>query len=163
MVRQHPEFELHGINDSLKKRNIPGRRGFNIKDFKINGNVSFHEQQGVHRSLGLYLYKVGSLGQVVGSSVMTSSCLLDLTQRLLKDPTDATETSVLVWTGQRVQKVAEGCGVYVDLRLTLAVLCTASSSANQRWLLLLTQPNMLNWGSAWSSQQQWRRVPEYVL
>lgn len=81
---------------------------------------------------------------MVGSSVMTSSCLLDLTQRLLKDPTDTTETSVLVWTGQRVQKVAEGCGVYVDLRLTLVVLCTASSSANQRWLLLLTQPNMLN-------------------
>lgn len=83
MLRQHPEFELHSIDDSLKKRNIPGRRGYNIKDFKINGNVSFYKQRGVLRELGLYLFKVVSLRQVLGSSVMTRSCLLDLRQQLL--------------------------------------------------------------------------------
>lgn len=98
MVRQHPEFELHDISESLKKRNIPGRRRFNIKDFKRNGNVSFYKQRGVHGERGLYLYKVVSLGQVLRSSVRTSSCLLDLAQQLLQDQTDATEASVLVWT-----------------------------------------------------------------
>lgn len=116
MVRQHPEFELHGISDSLKKGNIPRRRSFTIKDFRRNGSGSFYKQGGVHEELGLYLYKVGSLGQALGSSVTTSSCVLDLTQLVLKDPTDATETSGLVWTDQRVLKVTEGGVVYAELR-----------------------------------------------
>lgn len=57
--------------------------------------------EGGHRELGSYLSKVVSLGQVLGSSVETSSCLLDLTQQLLKDSIDATETPILVWTGQK--------------------------------------------------------------
>lgn len=118
MARQHPEFELHGINDSLKKRSVPERRGFNIKDFQIDGNVSFYKQRG---ELGLYLYTVVRLGQVPGSSVTTGSCHLDLTQQLLKEATDATETSVLAWTGRHVQTITEGCG-YANLGATLVLL-----------------------------------------
>lgn len=90
---------------------------------------------GGHRELGSYLSKVVSLGQVLGSSVETSSCLLDPMQQLLKDSIDATETPVLVWTGQK--EATEVCGVHADLRRILVVLCTTSSSENHTLLLLL--------------------------
>lgn len=119
MVRQHPEFGLHDINESLEKRNIPGRRSSDIKDLKIKENVPSSKQRRAREELGLQLYNVGSLYsliQVPGSSVETSSCLLDLTQHLLKDPTDATETSVLVQTRRCVQKARDSQKVVASTR-----------------------------------------------
>lgn len=106
--------------------------------------------EGGHGELGSYLSKVVSLGQVLGSSVETSSCLLDLTQQLFKDSTDATQTPIVVWTGQK--EATEVCSAHADLRCTLVVLCTASSSENHtQLLLLLTKLTTFNWGSAWSA------------